>query len=195
MGQRQREGGGEHSEGDPGGVAAGADYPARRFGILSGRVIELVRRTWGGRGLGTQNARLLREVVAAGAQAASQFQRSGKAARVFTEFEYQTRNSWSRARRVIAKAEHLEKGANPRFVVTSLSSQENLSCPVPLASIDAPIWLQRLKGKPAPCWLPFGCVTGLVAVEQQRRRELLQIGGEVNGGSCLPAPLPCGWTQ
>ena len=38
----------------------------------------------------------------------------------------QTRNSWSRARRVIAKAEHLEKGANPRFVVTSLSSQETI---------------------------------------------------------------------
>jgi hypothetical protein len=71
-----------------------------------------------------QNARLLGEIVAAGAQAAAQFQQSGKAARVFTEFVYQTRNSWSRARRVIAKAEHLEKGANPRFVVTSLSSQE-----------------------------------------------------------------------
>jgi hypothetical protein len=73
-----------------------------------------------------QNARLLREIVAAGAQAAVQFQQSGKAARVFTEFDYQTRNSWSRARRVIAKAEHLEKGANPRFVVTSLSSQETI---------------------------------------------------------------------
>ena len=71
-----------------------------------------------------QNARLLREIVAAGAQAESQFQQTGKAARVFTEFVYQTRNSWSRARRVIAKAEHLEKGANPRYVVTSLSSQE-----------------------------------------------------------------------
>jgi len=34
-----------------------------------------------------------------------------------------TRESWSRARRVIAKAEHLEKGSNPRFVVTSLSPE------------------------------------------------------------------------
>jgi hypothetical protein len=63
-------------------------------------------------------------VVAASAQAESQFQQTGKAARVFTEFVYPTRNSWSRARRVIAKAEHLEKGANPRYVVTSLSAQE-----------------------------------------------------------------------
>ena len=30
-----------------------------------------------------------------------------------------TLDSWSRARRVVAKAEHLPKGANPRFVVTS----------------------------------------------------------------------------
>ena len=73
-----------------------------------------------------KNARLLREIVAAGAQAAAQFQQTGKAARVFTEFVYRTKDSWSRARRVIAKAEHLEKGANPRFVVTSLSPQETI---------------------------------------------------------------------
>jgi hypothetical protein len=43
---------------------------------------------------------------------------------VFKEFVYQTRESWARARRVIGKAEHLEKGSNPRFVVTSLPSQD-----------------------------------------------------------------------
>jgi hypothetical protein len=51
-------------------------------------------------------------------------QTSGKAARVFTEFSYQTRKSWSRARRVVAKAEYLEKGENPRFVVTSLTAEQ-----------------------------------------------------------------------
>lgn len=71
-----------------------------------------------------QNSRLLKEIAAASAQAAAQYAETKKAARVFTEFSYQTRESWSRARRVIAKAEHLEKGANPRFVVTSLSAQE-----------------------------------------------------------------------
>jgi len=40
-------------------------------------------------------------------------QQTGQAARVFKEFTYQTRESWARARRVVAKAEHLEKGANP----------------------------------------------------------------------------------
>ena len=51
-------------------------------------------------------------------------QTSGKAARVFTEFSYQTHKSWSRARRVVAKAEYLDKGENPRFVVTSLTAEQ-----------------------------------------------------------------------
>ena len=44
-------------------------------------------------------------------------------ARVFKDFRYQTRDSWSSERRVIGKAEFLEKGANPRFVLTSLSPE------------------------------------------------------------------------
>ena len=47
---------------------------------------------------------------------------TGKAARVFTEFDYQTHKSWARPRRVVAKAEVLDKGENPRFVVTSLGA-------------------------------------------------------------------------
>ena len=45
---------------------------------------------------------------------------SGKPARVFRDFQYRTIDSWSRARRVVGKAEHTLDGANPRFVVTSL---------------------------------------------------------------------------
>jgi hypothetical protein len=44
---------------------------------------------------------------------------SGKPARVFHDFRYRTRDSWSRERRVVGKAEHTLDGANPRFVVTS----------------------------------------------------------------------------
>jgi hypothetical protein len=40
--------------------------------------------------------------------------------RSFTEFEYATRDSWSRPRRVIGKAEVLAEGDNPRFIVTNL---------------------------------------------------------------------------
>jgi hypothetical protein len=45
---------------------------------------------------------------------------TSKAARVFTEFTYRTRKSWSCTRRVVAKCEYLDKGENPRFIVTSL---------------------------------------------------------------------------
>ena len=53
-------------------------------------------------------------------QATAQQQQTGQPARVFTEFDYQTLRSWSRARRVVAKAEQLEGKENPRYVVTSL---------------------------------------------------------------------------
>lgn len=52
-----------------------------------------------------------------------QFQATGEPARTFQDFTYRTRKSWSRERRVIGKAEHLAKGSNPRFVVTSLSAE------------------------------------------------------------------------
>jgi len=71
-----------------------------------------------------KNDRLRAEITAELAQAADRYQQTGQAARVFKEFTYQTHKSWSRARRVVAKAEHLAKGANPRFVVTSLASAE-----------------------------------------------------------------------
>jgi hypothetical protein len=57
-------------------------------------------------------------------EAQQEYERTGQAARVFTEFLYRTKKTWSRSRRVIAKAEHLAKGANPRFIVTSLSEEE-----------------------------------------------------------------------
>ncbi len=71
-----------------------------------------------------KNDRLKRRLGAALAQARDGYARSGQATRVFEEFAYQTRTSWSQPRRVIGKAEHLAKGANPRFVVTSLPRQE-----------------------------------------------------------------------
>ena len=70
-----------------------------------------------------KNERLKAEIATELEQAASAYAATGQTARVFKEFTYQTRQSWSRARRVVAKAEHLEKGSNPRFVVTSLAPQ------------------------------------------------------------------------
>lgn len=47
----------------------------------------------------------------------------GAASRVFKELLYQTRSTWSRARRVIAKAEVTAQGDNPRFIVTNIPEQ------------------------------------------------------------------------
>lgn len=69
-----------------------------------------------------KNERLKAWIAGEMEQAAQQYTETGRAARVYKEFTYQTRESWSRARRVIAKAEHREKGSNPRFVVTSLGA-------------------------------------------------------------------------
>jgi hypothetical protein len=74
-------------------------------------------------GLAT-NARLKREVTGALERAKRQFEQTQQASRVFVEFQYQTLDSWSRARRVVAKAEYLAKGENPRFVTTSIASEE-----------------------------------------------------------------------
>ena len=67
-----------------------------------------------------KNARLKEHIAPELAQAQAQCQETGTAARVFADFRYRTRESWSRERRVVGKAEHLPAGANPRFVVTSL---------------------------------------------------------------------------
>ena len=44
----------------------------------------------------------------------------GGAVRMYHEFDYKTKTSWSRLRRVIGKAERLDDKDNPRFIVTSL---------------------------------------------------------------------------
>ena len=56
-------------------------------------------------------------------QAQALYEETKKAARVFKDFRYETRESWDRERRVVGKAEYLDKGANPRFIVTSIEMQ------------------------------------------------------------------------
>jgi len=71
-----------------------------------------------------KNSRLKAILAEEMAQAKSQYEVTEQAARVFKDFRYQTRTSWSCERRVIGKAEHLGKGENPRFVVTTLSAED-----------------------------------------------------------------------
>ena len=69
-----------------------------------------------------KNERLKEAIQTQMEQAEQQWRQTGKAARVFADFYYQTLDSWSRSRRVVGKAEYLDQGPNPRFVVTSLPS-------------------------------------------------------------------------
>jgi hypothetical protein len=72
-----------------------------------------------------KNRRLVREIEAELAAAQEQSRRTDKPARRFKDFTWRTRNSWSRDRRVVAKAEWTGGEANPRFVVTSLAREEH----------------------------------------------------------------------
>ena len=67
-----------------------------------------------------RNTRLVDEIAGELAQAEEEAKRTGKPARCFTDFRYATLDSWSRRRRVVAKAEWTQGEANPRFIVTSL---------------------------------------------------------------------------
>jgi len=71
-----------------------------------------------------KNDRLIAEIKTELDQAAVQSRRTGKPARRFKDFRWTTRSSWSRRRRVVAKAEWTKDEANPRFVVTSLTRAE-----------------------------------------------------------------------
>ena len=68
--------------------------------------------------------RLIAEIKTELDQAAVQSRRTGKPARRFKDFRWTTRSSWSRWRRVVAKAEWTKDEANPRFVVTSLTRDQ-----------------------------------------------------------------------
>jgi hypothetical protein len=66
-----------------------------------------------------RNSRLLEHNAALMKTAEEEFNRSGKKQRLFTAFDYAAL-TWRGPRWVIAKAEHTDKGANPRFVVTNV---------------------------------------------------------------------------
>ena len=71
-----------------------------------------------------KNARLTRAIGAELIEARDESRSSGGPARRFKELTWSTRKSWSRERRVIAKAEWSKGEANPRFIVTSLAAAD-----------------------------------------------------------------------
>lgn len=70
-----------------------------------------------------QHAGLLAPLGPALADARARHCLTNATTRAFTEFTYQTKTSWSRARRVIGKAEVMSNGDNPRFIVTNLPTE------------------------------------------------------------------------
>ena len=71
-----------------------------------------------------RNDRLLNEIAWPMMEALRKYSQTKKPARVFSRFSYQTNNSWSCEREVVAKSEYLPKGKNPRFIVTNIPSEQ-----------------------------------------------------------------------
>lgn len=66
------------------------------------------------------NRRLVAKIAPEMRTACRKAKRTGQPARVFADFAYRTRRSWSAKRRVIGKAEWTNGAANPRFIVTNI---------------------------------------------------------------------------
>ena len=75
-----------------------------------------------------KNERLKAVIAEELRQAQTLYEATKKAARVFKDFLYRTLDSWERERRVVGKAEYMEKGANPRFIVTSIAEENIAAC-------------------------------------------------------------------
>jgi len=71
-----------------------------------------------------KNRRLKKALQTEMAEAQKLHQATQQPARLFKDFRYRTKRSWSCERRVVGKAEYLVKGENPRFIVTSIKSEQ-----------------------------------------------------------------------
>ena len=117
-----------------------------------------------------RNRRLLEQIATELQAAEAEHKQTGKPARRFKDFTYVTLDSWSRSRRVIGKAEHLDKGANPRFVVTSLNAPASTARPCTRRSIaPAARWRTGSRNASSTCsptaprrrpWPPISCACG-----------------------------------
>ena len=105
-------------------MAEGEDHPAWGLGFCRDELLSWCEENRVGYVVGlARNERLRSLIEQALEEAASRQQQTGRPARVYSEFEYRTLESWSRERRVVAKAEQLVGKQNPRYVVTSLEGE------------------------------------------------------------------------
>ncbi len=88
-----------------------------------------------------KNTRLEKKIARQMEKARKEREKTGEPAREFSSFYYKTLKSWTRERRVVAKAECTLKGDNPRFVVTSLQTEAG--------ALRAGLLRPRRDGEPA----------------------------------------------
>jgi Transposase DDE domain group 1 len=110
-----------------------------------------------------RNSRLLELIEAKLARVRESAILCGGVARGFTEFQYQTLKSWTRPRRVIAKAEVLQDKDNPRFIVNNLplNGFEHQPCQTP----------ERFCAQ--KCYEDFYCARG--DMENQLKQQYLDL--------------------
>jgi hypothetical protein len=86
------------------------------------------------------NQRLVRDIQDALADARARQCLTGAASRQFKDLSYRTLKTWTRPRRVVAKAEVTLQGDNPRFVVTNLPANGFPDDPQPQRFAAQPLY-------------------------------------------------------
>src|SRR4029450_8855367 len=112
-----------------------------------------------------RNTRLETRVAAALQEARTMAEATGRPARVFRDFLWATKETWSRRRRVIAKAEWIRGEANPRFLVTSLKPER---------------------------WAARALYEDLYCARGEREKRVKERRGERSCAS-MASVLPCAW--
>jgi len=101
-----------------------------------------------------KNPRLLKEIAKELKTAEAKSMKSGEAVRIFKNIQYQTlENTWTRRRRVIAKAEHLKQGSNPRALSSPRCRRNGLwqkSC-MRSSTVSAAKWRTGSKSNSSGC--------------------------------------------
>jgi hypothetical protein len=96
---------------------------------------------------------------------------SGAKQTCFKWFRYRTEKSWDRHRWVLGKAEYGDQGANPRFVVTNLPSEEGI--------VDTTYHRPRINGKQVRCVKEAGTLCSPVLHPEEFYRTRYCLRGEM----------------
>ena len=113
-----------------------------------------------------KNPRLLKEIAKELKEAEAESAKDWRDGADLQNLRYQTlEKTWSRTRRVVAKAEHLKQGSNPRFVVTSLPQHVISGGAFYMKRFTAP----RRDGEPDQ-----GTTTGAICRSDQHRDNARQ---------------------